>query len=128
VYDVTDRSTFDNVKQWLGEIDRYAAQTVTKLLVGNKADLNDKRVVTAQEAKEFADLLGKFFITKVSYSLKGISFLETSAKLAQNVDQAFITMTQQIKKRVQPAAKTIDTINPSQSKNKQSTQGPCCKN
>ncbi len=60
VYDVTDRSTFDNVKQWLGEIDRYAATTVTKLLVGNKADLSEKRVVTQQEAKEFADLLGTY--------------------------------------------------------------------
>jgi Ras-related protein Rab-1A len=41
------------VKQWLGEIDRYACQSVNKLLVGNKADLVEKKVVDFNEAKEF---------------------------------------------------------------------------
>jgi len=87
VYDVTDKVSFNNVKQWLGEIDRYACQSVNKLLVGNKADLVEKKVVDYNEAKEFADSLG-------------ISFLETSAKSAQNVEEAFLTMTRQIKERV----------------------------
>jgi GTPase SAR1 family protein len=39
VYDVTDRDSFQNVKQWLHEIDRYACENVNKLLVGNKSDL-----------------------------------------------------------------------------------------
>lgn len=59
VYDVTDKVSFNNVKQWLGEIDRYACQSVNKLLVGNKADLVEKKVVDFNEAKEFADSLGK---------------------------------------------------------------------
>ena len=87
VYDVTDKVSFNNVKQWLSEIDRYACQAVNKLLVGNKADLVDKRVVETQEAKEFADSIG-------------ISFLETSAKSNKNVEEAFIQMTKQIKDRV----------------------------
>jgi Ras-related protein Rab-1A len=87
VYDVTDKVSFNNVKQWLGEIDRYACQSVNKLLVGNKADLVEKKVVEYNEAKQFADSLG-------------ISFLETSAKSAQNVEEAFLTMTKQIKERV----------------------------
>jgi len=87
VYDVTDKVSFNNVKQWLGEIDRYACQSVNKLLVGNKADLVEKKVVEYNEAKEFADSLG-------------ISFLETSAKSAHNVEEAFLTMTRQIKERV----------------------------
>jgi Ras-related protein Rab-1A len=87
VYDVTDKVSFTNVKQWLGEIDRYACQSVNKLLVGNKADLVEKKVVDFNEAKEFADSLN-------------ISFLETSAKSSQNVEEAFLMMTRQIKERV----------------------------
>lgn len=112
VYDVTDNDTFTNVKQWLQEIDRYACEGVNKLLVGNKSDLTSKKAVEytvrcreskrlaagahlrgcvrrhrydlthPQVAKEFADQLA-------------IPFLETSAKAATNVEQAFLTMAKQ---------------------------------
>jgi len=90
VYDVTDQESFANVKQWLHEIDRYACENVNKLLVGNKSDLSSKRVVAFDTAKEFADNLG-------------IEFLETSAKNADNVEQAFMTMAAQIKNRMASA-------------------------
>lgn len=92
VYDVTDEDSFNNVKQWLSEIDRYASDNVNKLLVGNKCDLNTQRVVTYERAKEFADEIG-------------IPFLETSAKDATNVESAFMAMTSSIKDRMasQPA-------------------------
>ena len=51
VYDVTDQDSFNNVKQWLNEIDRYANENVNKLLVGNKSDLTAKKVVDYQTAK-----------------------------------------------------------------------------
>ena len=86
VYDVTVQESFNNVKQWLHEIDRYACENVNKLLVGNKSDLTSKRVVSFDAAKEFADNLG-------------IEFLETSAKNSTNVEQAFMTMAAQIKNR-----------------------------
>ncbi|CAK9206981.1 unnamed protein product [Sphagnum troendelagicum] len=92
VYDVTDQESFNNVKQWLNEIDRYASESVNKLLVGNKSDLATKKVVDYQTAKAFADEIG-------------IPFLETSAKNAINVEQAFMTMAAEIKNRMasQPA-------------------------
>jgi len=93
VYDVTDADTFANVKQWLQEIDRYACDGVNKLLVGNKSDLTNKKVVEYGVAKEFADQLG-------------ISMLETSAKNATNVEQAFLTMAKQIKDRMASAPVT----------------------
>ncbi|KAH8117267.1 GTP-binding protein ypt1 [Phellopilus nigrolimitatus] len=87
VYDVTDNDTYQNVKQWLQEIDRYASEGVNKLLVGNKSDLASKKVVEYSLANEFAKTLG-------------IPFLETSAKTAVNVEQAFLTMAREIKERM----------------------------
>ena len=54
VYDTTDSETFEHVKTWLHEIDRYASENVNKLLVGNKSDLTSKRQVDTDAAKEFA--------------------------------------------------------------------------
>lgn len=51
VYDVTDQQSFDNVKQWLNEIDRYASDNVVKILVGNKSDLTSNKVVSSETAK-----------------------------------------------------------------------------
>mmetsp|Transcript_128535 Transcript_128535/g.181311 ORF Transcript_128535/g.181311 Transcript_128535/m.181311 type:complete len:203 (+) Transcript_128535:21-629(+) len=87
VYDVTDQVSFGNVKQWLQEIDRYACESVNKLLVGNKCDLVSQKAVDYNTAKEFADSLG-------------IPFLETSAKNSTNVDDAFLTMAREIKARM----------------------------
>ncbi|KAF3972683.1 hypothetical protein CMV_003830 [Castanea mollissima] len=58
VYDVTDQESFNNVKQWLSEIDRYASENVNKLLVGNKSDLTANKVVSYETAKAFANEIG----------------------------------------------------------------------
>jgi len=79
--------SFDHVKHWLTEIERYTSDNVNKILVGNKCDLAEKRAVEQQMAKAFANDVG-------------IPFLETSAKDATNVEQAFLTMAREIKKRV----------------------------
>lgn len=96
VYDVTDQESFENVRNWLQEIERYANENVNKLLVGNKCDLTTKKVVDYSTAKELADHLG-------------ISFLETSAKNATNVEQAFMAMAAEIKNRMQtvPSAQGV---------------------
>ncbi|KAK8093832.1 hypothetical protein PG997_000517 [Apiospora hydei] len=116
VYDVTDMDSFNNVKQWLQEIDRYATEGVNKLLVGNKSDMSDKKVVEYTVAKEFADSLG-------------IPFLETSAKNASNVEQAFLTMARQIKERMGTQATTNTKpgvqVGPGHSVSS-SSSGGCC--
>lgn len=48
---MTDQESFNNVKQWLNEIDRYASENVNKLLVGNKCDLTANKVVSSETAK-----------------------------------------------------------------------------
>jgi len=83
VYDVTNYESFEHVEEWLNEVNRHASESTLKLLVGNKADLQDDKKVRSEEAKKFADTLG-------------ISFLETSAKNATNVEAAFLTMAKQL--------------------------------
>ncbi len=59
VYDVTNRDSFINIKQWLEYVDQRVSSSVKKLLVGNKCDMEFKRVVEYEEAKELADSLGE---------------------------------------------------------------------
>ena len=87
VYDVTDQASFNNVKNWLQYVDRYARENVNILLVGNKCDLATNKVVDYNTAKEFADGLG-------------IPFLETSAKKSTNVDDAFALVAAEIYDRL----------------------------
>lgn len=87
VYDITDKQSFKDVETWLAEVDKFANDNVVKLLVGNKCDMEQQRSVTYDEGKEFADQLG-------------IKFLETSAKNALKVDEAFFTLAEEIKSRI----------------------------
>jgi len=80
VYDVTNMKSFDAVEQWLTEIERYTSESAHKILVGNKADVEDERLVTEDQGRAMADA-------------HGIAWLETSAKTATNVDAAFEALT-----------------------------------
>lgn len=51
VYDCTEMESFNNVKQWLSEIDRYANESVCKLLIGNKNDMVESKVVSTETGK-----------------------------------------------------------------------------
>lgn len=84
VYDITDNDSFKNVSKWLEDIDHYSNEKVYKVLVGNKADLQPKRAVDYAEAKNFADT-------------HNISFMETSAKTSNNVEQLFATLASDLK-------------------------------
>mmetsp|Transcript_45274 Transcript_45274/g.52046 ORF Transcript_45274/g.52046 Transcript_45274/m.52046 type:complete len:207 (-) Transcript_45274:200-820(-) len=90
VYDVTQKESFDHVPMWMNEIEKYASENVVKLLVGNKADLEDRKAVSTDEGKERADSLG-------------IQFLEASAKNSHNVNETFISMAKELKGKVHSA-------------------------
>eukprot|EP01100_Stratorugosa_tubuloviscum_P007169 TRINITY_DN3001_c0_g1_i1.p1 TRINITY_DN3001_c0_g1~~TRINITY_DN3001_c0_g1_i1.p1 ORF type:complete len:190 (-),score=67.93 TRINITY_DN3001_c0_g1_i1:311-835(-) len=83
VYDVTDQISFNNIRTWLIDIDRYNSTNVIKLLIGNKNDLTSKKIVDFDSAKQFADSLS-------------IPILETSAKNCINVEQAFKAIVNEI--------------------------------
>jgi len=82
VYDITDKDSFRQIKNWLVEVDRNANKNVLKVLIGNKSDLESRRAVTFEQGKEFAES-------------NGMKFLETSAKKKVNVTQAFETITRE---------------------------------
>ena len=79
LYDVTDKDSFKNLSNWLIEIEKNSSKNVIKVLIGNKTDLEDKRVISKNQGKDFAD----------TYGLK---FVETSVKKNINVKEAFETL------------------------------------
>jgi Ras-related protein Rab-1A len=75
VFDITNRNSFDNIRNWIYEINNHSENTCN-ILVGNKLDLIDKREITYKEGKEFADM----------YDLK---YIEVSASNNINIDNIF---------------------------------------
>lgn len=76
VYDITKQSSYDNTERWLKELRDHADPTIVIMLVGNKSDLEDDRVVLTDDARKFAET-------------NELSFIETSAKDGTNVEDAF---------------------------------------
>ncbi|XP_077224337.1 ras-related protein Rab11A [Tasmannia lanceolata] len=83
VYDITKRQSFDHIPRWLEELRSHADKNIVIILIGNKTDLENQRVVPTEDAKEFAQKEGLFF-------------LETSALGATNVETAFLTVLTEI--------------------------------
>jgi GTPase SAR1 family protein len=52
VYDVTDGKSFDSIGKWLRNIDENANEDVVKMIIGNKSDMEDKRVVATERGQE----------------------------------------------------------------------------
>jgi len=93
VYDVTNGETFANVKRWLHEIDQNC-DLVNRILVGNKSDDPNRKVVLTEDAQRFADQMN-------------IQLFETSAKDNINVEEMFTAITKMVlrsKKELQQTA------------------------
>ena len=76
IFDVTETESFESLKNWLIEIEKNTNKNVIKLLIGNKCDLDEKRVISFDKGKDFAE----------QYNMK---YIETSAKTDLNVTEAF---------------------------------------
>jgi len=87
VYDVTDERSFNNVRTWHANVEQHASEGVNKILIGNKCDWEEKKVVSTEQGQELANELG-------------IPFLETSAKANINVEEAFVALARDIKVRL----------------------------
>jgi len=87
VYDVTDEQSFQNIRNWIRNIEQHAADNVDKILIGNKCDMENAKVVTTSQGQALADEYG-------------IKFFETSAKSNLRVTEAFTAIATDIKKRL----------------------------
>ncbi|KAM3859398.1 ras-related protein Rab-37-like [Diretmus argenteus] len=84
LYDITSKTSFDNIRAWLTEIHEYAQRDVVIMLLGNKADMSSDRVIKRDEGEKLAR----------EYS---VPFMETSAKTGVNVELAFNTVAKELK-------------------------------
>ncbi|KAK6106353.1 Uncharacterized protein BM_BM5972 [Brugia malayi] len=83
VYDITNAKSFDNIAKWLRNIDEHASEDVEKMLLGNKCDMAERRVVSRERGEKIAND-------------HGIRFLETSAKANIQIDKAFYDLAEAI--------------------------------
>lgn len=74
-------------------MEQHATEGVNKILIGNKCDWEEKRVVSTERGQQLADELG-------------IPFMEVSAKSNINVEKAFYNLAADIKKRIVDTSKT----------------------
>ncbi|CAL0331116.1 unnamed protein product [Lupinus luteus] len=79
VYDITRKSSYENVSKWLLELREFGGQDMVVILVGNKSDLVQTREVEKEEGKGYAET-------------EGLCFMETSALKNLNVEEVFLQM------------------------------------
>ncbi|PAV60041.1 hypothetical protein WR25_18068 [Diploscapter pachys] len=84
VYDITNEKSFDNIKNWIRNIEEHASQDVERMIIGNKCDIEERRQVSRERGQQLA----------IEY---GTKFMETSAKANLNVEEAFFTLARDIK-------------------------------
>ncbi|XP_068689905.1 ras-related protein Rab-8A-like [Montipora foliosa] len=108
VYDITNEKSFENIKNWIRNIEEHASSDVEKMVLGNKCDMEDRRVVSKERGTQLA----------TEY---GIKFMETSAKASINVEEAFFTLARDIKLKMD---KKLEQSSPQASNTVQVTQQP----
>lgn len=86
VTDITRKETLDAMPDWIGTIRSVVEKDIPAVFLGNKADLNDSAQFTLEDVQKMAEMYsGKAFLT--------------SAKTGENVNEAFVSLAEEILKR-----------------------------
>ncbi|KAF0989184.1 hypothetical protein HZS_4829 [Henneguya salminicola] len=116
VFDVTNKASFNNVASWLRNCDEHGSSEAVKIILGNKSDSTNTRVISYDEAKQFA-------------SQYGAKYMEVSAKNGDNINEAFTSMAADIKaimdKRLKTEIPTTPSVNLSQ-RSQSDKKESCC--
>jgi small GTP-binding protein len=83
VFDITNDNSFNNAKKWVNSIKDECGKTMQMILIGNKSDLEEKRVVSQEEASQYAEE-------------EKIEYIETSSKTGENIQRAINSICQKI--------------------------------
>lgn len=66
VYDITNEKSFENIVKWLRNIDEHANEDVERMILGNKCDMTDKRVVNKERGEGVSDVISSVFVDLVT--------------------------------------------------------------
>lgn len=115
VYDVTNRKSFEAIDAWISQIDLHAGESVNKILIGNKSDIEQQRVVRMEEGQDLA----------AHYN---IPFYETSARSGVNVDESFYRIAKDVKDRILASSlnEKRDNRNATLNNRKVEAKSSCC--
>ncbi len=125
VYDITSKESFEHIQNWIDDVHEQSPKTVLIVLIGNKIDLEERRVISTDEGNDFA-------------TQNGLIFMETSAKTGERVDEIFEISAKEIEKKMGENYYDLNSetcgikkgktnnINLNNEKNKDNKKGGCC--
>ena len=113
VYDITNEETFNNLKTWVRSIKEECGKQIQMLIIGNKNDLNEERVVDKNIAMEYA-------------KEEKIDYLETSSKTGDNIQKAISLLCEKVLENTEFTNDLSFTLDASAISQKNKSK--CCQN
>ena len=112
LYDITNHTSFDNLQSWLTLIKEECYVDIPVIIVGNKMDLEEKRIVNKEEASEYA-------------KKENVEFIETSSKTGENVEKTLYMLTEKVLQKIENSSDFSFTLDSGTIKKKRNKHS-CC--